>query len=239
MGDSKKLKLIGIWKDHTNLDAPDPSWFVDPFWDIEEKNRVLQVFKDSPEFENEHLGHYYGWCRFKCNNYNEKLWRTFQTDGIYIWPTDLHHYVEQHNIRLPKEVVDSLLSLNKSPIISYLPRFDTSLDLNINWWYFQKGIQQTYLMQNGFRGIIDIQDANFDANFSKKELILEKILSMSLRYKNSLGGCVSQLKKDRGLILKGLFQGEYDLDDLLSEAVNLGMHVVKTDYAYCDDKQSF
>ncbi len=38
------------------------------------------------------------------------------SDGVWLWPDDLIHYVEEHSVALPQEFLDRLLSLATRPV---------------------------------------------------------------------------------------------------------------------------
>ena len=84
-------------------DWPDPHSFVDPSWDQDQRSTVarhlecgvlcLQYRGLSP-------------CRF-CERNNGSA---EYTDGVYVWPEGLAHYVIEHGVRLPEEFVAHVLS---------------------------------------------------------------------------------------------------------------------------------
>jgi hypothetical protein len=49
------------------------------------------------------------------------------TDGVYVWPEGLAHYLEKHNVRLPKEFVQHVLS---SPAV----RVPENYTIDESWW---------------------------------------------------------------------------------------------------------
>lgn len=93
-----KLIRIGYWQAETTDAWPDVNAFIDTSWDADERERVV-----------EHLRHgllarpYMGFstCRI-CGERNGSL---ELTDGTYLWPDGLAHYVETHGVRLPEEFV--------------------------------------------------------------------------------------------------------------------------------------
>lgn len=94
-----RLILIGYWAGPDTV-GPWPSVedFVDPMWEEEQRSFVVDYLRG---------GHvvwgFAGWsrCRF-CgkNNGDREL-----SDGRYLWPDGLVHYVEDHAVRLPKAFV--------------------------------------------------------------------------------------------------------------------------------------
>lgn len=101
----KRLTLIGYW------DGPltGPGWpsaedFVDPAWDAEERELVADHLQ-SGLVAGRYMGH--SVCRFcGCDNGCLEL-----TDGCFVWPEGLAHYVLNHDVRLPKEFVTHVLEM--------------------------------------------------------------------------------------------------------------------------------
>jgi hypothetical protein len=52
----------------------------------------------------------YSWCRFHCGIHYEKMGSREYTDGKWVWPEGLVHYVQLHSIVLPEEFVSSAIS---------------------------------------------------------------------------------------------------------------------------------
>ncbi len=48
------------------------------------------------------------WCRFFCDH---PMGNCELTDGEWVWPQDLSHYVRNHDVRLPDEFVDHVFSM--------------------------------------------------------------------------------------------------------------------------------
>lgn len=126
---NRELILIGYWHDEHN-NWPDPAWFVDEFWNNEEKQRVVAHMRNAKQMPYAAGGH--SWCRFRCTA--NGLGNTEFTDGKYLWPEGLLHYIEYHHVKLPQVVVDDFLSTKEND-------FDANGEYNINseWWQQQKG----------------------------------------------------------------------------------------------------
>ena len=112
------LRLIGYWRSETGPDWPDPKAFVDPTWGSDERDDVASYL---------HAGTiarlFMGWsyCRF-CGEQNGDL--EF-SDGVYLWPEGLAHYVTDHQVRLPSEFVEHA--------VSCLARLEAA-DIDRTWW---------------------------------------------------------------------------------------------------------
>jgi len=98
------LILIGYWEGKSDPGWPRAIDFVDEYWDQRERQQVAQYLHDE--------GLSVPWryaggstCRFcgVSNGSNER------TDGVYLWPEGLAHYVREHDVRLPVSVIRHIL----------------------------------------------------------------------------------------------------------------------------------
>ncbi len=124
---------IGYWHDSTHPEFPDPGRFVDEEWDREERASIIEYLRSGHSQPYACGGS--SWCRFRCGN--SRLGSGEFTDGTYLWPQGLVHYIEKHSVRLPKEVVEFMLSN---------PRVDSIEDnasVDWTWWNSQFGWNTT------------------------------------------------------------------------------------------------
>lgn len=94
------LSLIGYWRaegDSTSV-YPDPRNWVDAEWDEVERDATWFYFATGTLFRT-YMG--YSPCRF-CGINNGAV---EYTDGTYVWPEGLAHYIYDHAVRLPDELV--------------------------------------------------------------------------------------------------------------------------------------
>jgi hypothetical protein len=92
------VRLIGCWKSEVNPAWPDVRDFIDLEWDDGERDEVLWYTKSGTTaraFMEPSM------CRL-CGTRNGSA---EDTDGTYIWPEGLAHYIEAHGVRLPAEFV--------------------------------------------------------------------------------------------------------------------------------------
>jgi hypothetical protein len=110
-------KLIGYWRSDDGPTWPDPADFVDEQWDRSERDTVAFYLMRGTAVEWSELG--FSDCRMcgKMNGSDE------YTDGTYVWPEGLSHYVRDHAVRLPTEVVEHILR-----------RQENSLAVDRSWW---------------------------------------------------------------------------------------------------------
>lgn len=117
------LTLIGYWRseDGRNDEWPDAHDFVDATWDRQERYMV-RTYLSSGTIARAYRG--LSPCRF-CGQHNgSKLY----TDGVYAWPEGLAHYIDEHDVRLPLQIVQHVVQ-----------RLDAVEDasLNVDWWRSQ------------------------------------------------------------------------------------------------------
>lgn len=102
---------------------PDVHDFVDPNWDVEEREAVSGYLTAGVVFRG------FGGtstCRF-CGEPNGAL---ELTDGQWYWPDGLVHYITEHNVRLPELFVNYVLAK--------LDELE-SVDRDVEWWRSQPG----------------------------------------------------------------------------------------------------
>src|SRR5690242_3725805 len=111
MNEKKQLIGIGYWHSTYEPDYPDPGKFVDNEWDKEEKGNIFRYLQSGHSMPYVAKG--VSWCRFRCGV--NHLDADEFTDGKYVWPEGLAHYIDKHEVRLPNEVIEFMLS-NKKPV---------------------------------------------------------------------------------------------------------------------------
>ena len=99
MGHSGKLTLIGYWDGPlTDHSWPNPADFIDESWDADERDFIAD-YLGRGQLVFGFMG--YSMCRM-CGRENGDL---ELSDGKYLWPDGLVHYVADHGVRLPSEFV--------------------------------------------------------------------------------------------------------------------------------------
>lgn len=122
------LILVGYWRSRQEPAWPDPAWFVDSSWDMVERRRVADHLRGGRETA---LGLGLSWCRFRCG---ASLASTLLSDGTWIWPASLTHYLECHDVRLPDEFVRHVLVQHR---VFDVPAGVAAID--DAWWKSQPG----------------------------------------------------------------------------------------------------
>ena len=107
------LIRIGYWRSENSPEWPDVADFVDTSWDEDERYTVSATLRRATA-----VGHCMGFspCRI-CGKQNGT---SEFSDGTYIWPEGLAHYIADHAVRLPQSLVEHALEtmdrLESAPI---------------------------------------------------------------------------------------------------------------------------
>jgi hypothetical protein len=91
-----RLIRIGYWSSGSGDEWPKVDEFVDLGWDPEERARIVAYLRRGL-VARAYMG--YSTCRV-CGQRNGSV---ELSDGTYLWPEGLAHYVEQHGVRLSGE----------------------------------------------------------------------------------------------------------------------------------------
>jgi hypothetical protein len=112
------VKRIGYWKSDDRPDLPDPADFVDTQWDDHERDMVAWYFESAPRLRT------YGGpstCRI-CGVENGS---GMHSDGTYLWPEGFAHYIGEHNVRPPVELLQ--------PVWQRIREL-RDMEVDANWW---------------------------------------------------------------------------------------------------------
>ncbi|MER6401026.1 hypothetical protein ABT263_34055 [Kitasatospora sp. NPDC001603] len=112
------VRLIGFWGSPENRALPNPADFADPAWDEPERQWVADYLEHG-QVAASWMGS--SRCRL-CSRVNGSR---DLTDGRYLWPEGLAHYVLGHGVRLPAEFLDHIE--RRSRALEDLERDDS-------WW---------------------------------------------------------------------------------------------------------
>jgi hypothetical protein len=122
------MNRIGYWMtDLREPRLPLPQELVGTM-ETEVRERVCEYLSGGELFET-YRG--YSWCRFGCGiGYDRMGCREF-TDGEWVWPEGLVHYVRCHGIVLPEEFVAKAMT---GPVSStMIQERDVTLEVWMNW----------------------------------------------------------------------------------------------------------
>ena len=140
----RELKMLGFWRNKNEPLLPDPAKFIDHSWDKKERLIVSRYLK-SAQILSASPGS--SWCRFRCKR--KHVGSVTYTDGKYVWPEGLSHYIDVHFLRLPDEFIQHAIRNEKS----YVDPLDDEIIFNKDWWINQKGWNDSEsFLTPGFRG---------------------------------------------------------------------------------------
>jgi hypothetical protein len=204
------LIAIGFWQSFHEPHYPDPGNFVDDTWNVEEKAKIVAYLKGAHEMPYAFGGN--SWCRFRCGIVS--LGNTEFTDGAYLWPSGLLHYVEKHNVKLPREVLDHMLS-NKN-----IKPVNDQFSVNIEWWQSQSGPNKENKTFNSWCdiGILTIAQLN-DKMKAKQQYILRILLINDIGEKRSLMA-IDKILAGEEVQIKGQFN---NVNNILLKLTPIGL----------------
>jgi hypothetical protein len=204
------LILIGYWHGFYEEAYPDPGSFVDDNWNAEEKERIVAYLKAAHQMPYAAGG--LSWCRFRCGINN--LGCTEFTDGTWLWPAGLLHYVETHNVKLPREVLDHMLT-NKN-----IKTGSDKIGVDMVWWKSQTGPNmeiKTFPDQSDI-GILTIAQVN-DKMKAKQQYILRILLINDIGERRSLSA-IDKVLAGEEVQIKGRFD---NVNNLISKLKPIGL----------------
>src|SRR5262245_22351958 len=100
--DGPTLKAVGYWRDRGARQLPRPQWLVRQGWHAEDQGRMAAYLHSGLTFAD-WLG--FSFCRFGCGIDCRRMGSSDLTDGEWVWPAGLAHYVEAHAVILPEPFV--------------------------------------------------------------------------------------------------------------------------------------
>ncbi|PYC68359.1 hypothetical protein C7C46_29170 [Streptomyces tateyamensis] len=110
--------MLGFWVTPEDQTLPNPADLVDDAWDESERQWVAE-YLNRGQFAGGWMGS--SRCRI-CSRVNG--YRDF-TDGFYLWPEGLAHYVLDHAVRLPTEFFEHISQRHEAL---------EELERDISWW---------------------------------------------------------------------------------------------------------
>lgn len=127
---------IGYWKDREHPLFPDPVNFVNMDVSRELRNIVATYLENGKVFLY-YLG--FSWCRFNCGIEDHEMGAGCFTDGDYVWPEGLSHYVRKHEVWLPAIFIEHVLqNLQKDNSLVDFRKLDLH---DFSWWQQFASIQ--------------------------------------------------------------------------------------------------
>jgi hypothetical protein len=111
------------WEGHDYEELPFLTSAVDPLWEPEDKDRLVSYLEQSPIVVTSSPSSRCLLCP------SEVPTLCYQSDGAWLWPKSLAHYVREHSIVLPERFVQHIRDWNyeapreeEMPVISLRDR---------------------------------------------------------------------------------------------------------------------
>lgn len=108
-----RCKAVGYWSLSypSSCQLPDvqqlphPSKLVDASWHVNERDKITEYLRSGWTHS-----HWRGlsFCRFNCGALRQDMGSKCLTDGEWIWPEGLAHYIEKHDVQLPEEFITTM-----------------------------------------------------------------------------------------------------------------------------------
>jgi hypothetical protein len=136
--DDRPLLAVGFWAPGEL--CPDPRDLTPAKFPDELKGTIATYLRDGAVLR-EYLG--YSYCRFGCGIADSELGSADLSDGTWVWPSGLAHYIEQHDVPLPAEFLSQVERSLREPVarperqlatrydfsvLSRLPRVELTID---------------------------------------------------------------------------------------------------------------
>jgi hypothetical protein len=99
------LIAVGYWWSPQSKELPHPRVLVGEPYLPEMSNRICRYLLAGKVVAS-CFG--YSYCRFDCGVDGSDMGNSDFTDGVWLWPQGLHHYVRHHHIRLPEQFIQAM-----------------------------------------------------------------------------------------------------------------------------------
>jgi hypothetical protein len=106
MSQFERMPRVGYWGSPQEPGLPHPADFVDASWDSAERQKVIEYLEGSYQIPMFSCGP--SWCRMGCAGHPRDIGTEDLTDGVWIYPEGLVHYVRHHGVRPPQAFLDHL-----------------------------------------------------------------------------------------------------------------------------------
>ena len=125
----RNLIAIGYWFSDDEPEFPKPQDFIDTTISLIERQQLVDYLKHGKRL-HEWMG--FSRCRFGCRLPVHVIGNACLTDGIYIWPEGLPHYITEHQVWLPAAFINHVKQ--NFPLYGNKILTDESNFGNYDWW---------------------------------------------------------------------------------------------------------
>ena len=91
------LLRVGFWWSEEDPTLPHPKDFVDPEWPEQERDQVLAYLDSAYMMNYAYAGR--SWCRLGCPRAARDMGSLDLTDGVWLFPEGLAHYLRTHQVK--------------------------------------------------------------------------------------------------------------------------------------------
>jgi hypothetical protein len=120
---------IGYWKSDREQSMPDPKKFINSSVSEADRISLIKYLLRGKTFIS-YLG--FSFCRFDCGINDSEMGARCMTDGKYVWPEGLVHYIDKHQIWLPDNFVQhSKSNFDFDPDLINLKKMKL---FDLDWW---------------------------------------------------------------------------------------------------------
>ena len=124
------MRGIGYWRNEHEEEfhhCPLPQSLVDRSWHGAERTLAITYLTSGRVYE---MYRGYSYCRFRCGIESSLMGASDVTDGTWVWPRGLAHYIETHAVILPDEFIAHCKGNNWA-----MPEWEgTPAPLDLAWW---------------------------------------------------------------------------------------------------------
>ena len=125
----RTLIAIGYWFSDDEPELPKPQHFIDTTIDSTERQQLIDYLENGKRL-HEWMG--FSSCRFGCKLPVSEIGNACLTDGKYIWPEGLSHYITEHQVWLPDTFINHVKQ--NFPLDCDKISTDESNFGNYDWW---------------------------------------------------------------------------------------------------------
>lgn len=121
------LIAVGYWQsDDSDERFPGPRTLVSKTYSLSVRKAICRYLDSGARFMDS-LG--YSFCRFQCGVPDSELGSSDLSDGYWVWPQGLSHYVREHHIVLPEEFTQFMANAGwRCPENPVFPGFEPQPD---------------------------------------------------------------------------------------------------------------